>query len=73
LLWNHHQLFQFIEIAAIAVGSTLKHSWLCVIGPRILNEAKQGCHIHILAALSCLVAATVGASSLVCGAIPWAN
>ena len=65
--------------SSIAVGSTLQaflaaFLYRRVIGPRIPNEAKQVVIFIILAALSCLVAATVGATSLAfAGAIPWAN
>ena len=65
--------------SSIAVGSTLQaflatFVYRRVIGPRIPNEAKQVVTFIILAALSCLVAATVGATSLAfAGAIPWAN
>ena len=65
--------------SSIAVGSTLQaflaaFLYRRVIGPRIPNETKQVVIFIILAALSCLVAATVGTSSLAfAGAIPWAN
>ena len=65
--------------SSIAVGSTLQaflaaFLYRRVIGPRVPNEAKQVVTFIILAALSCLVAATIGATSLaVAGAIPWAN
>ena len=65
--------------SSIAVGSTLQaflaaFLYRRMIGPRVPNEAKQMVTFIILAALSCLVAATIGATSLaVAGAILWAN
>ena len=65
--------------SSIAVGSTLQaflaaFLYRRVIGPRIPNEAKQVVTFIILAALTSLVAATIGATSLAfAGAIPWAN
>ncbi|MGR9108235.1 MAG: EAL domain-containing protein [Gammaproteobacteria bacterium] len=62
---------------SIALGSTLQ-AWLAalfyryLIGPQIPNTIRQNVVFVILAVLSCLIAASVGASSLAfAGAIPW--
>ena len=78
---SNNMLFTTAATAAssIAVGSTLQaflaaFLYRRVIGLRIPSETKQVVTFIILVALSCLVAATVGASSLAfAGAIPWAN